>query len=48
MAVTHVQYYLVTGQFSNCDVFQSNPEGVVMFVFLIVNKPLFKTYSPEY
>jgi hypothetical protein len=34
-SVTHIRY-LITGKFCDYGVFQSNSEGVVMFVFIMV------------
>jgi hypothetical protein len=45
-SVTHIRY-LITGNFCNYGVFQSNSEGVVMFVFLIGDNSLFQSTAPR-
>jgi hypothetical protein len=41
-SVTHILFYLINGKSCNEDVFQGNPEGVVMFVFIVGDDSLFK------
>ena len=49
LSVTHIRY-LITGNFCNYSVCQSNSEGVVMFVFLIGDDSLFRSIAlrPDY